>query len=193
MTSFALTLALLVAAGPEGTPEQELAPVVQPVREAHRVALLAEAGWNSLSGVGVNLTWNVVPHLAIDLGAGLSGVGTKLGARARLNFMASKFTPFVGAGVIRGGGTGDTAVELTSEGNVITFTLKPSLYAQFVAGFEIMSSGGFTFLATAGYAMLTGGDNVEMVGGVPTDLQSKALDVAYGSGPSASVALGFAF
>jgi hypothetical protein len=163
-----------------------------PVRAERRFVLAGEAGWNGLSGMGVNLMFRPIPLLSVDVGGGLSGIGWKGGARVRANILESEWTPTLGAGVIFGSGTLGNPVELTEGANSVRFHLSSAPFLQFVGGVEYAGRGGFTFLATAGYAVRLA-DNVVIDSGVPTSTQKSAMDIAYGSGLVLSLALGYAF
>lgn len=169
-------------------------PVPPPaVRATRRFGILAELGWNSLSGMGLNGTFHVIPNVSVDLGAGLSGEGWKTGLRARYNFLTGEFTPFVGAGMTAGWGTGGSTIEIITTGEPLVFTLGLMPYAQVVGGLDYTNSGGFTFLLTLGYAALVRNGVQIVSGGPPDNLQQAALNLAYGSGVSLGLALGYSF
>lgn len=139
------------AAAPRiGAPEP--APAV--VRDELKFAIAGEVGWNSLAGLGVNGTYNVIPYLSLELGAGLSTVGYKLGVRARGNLLDSEWTPVVGVGYLFGSGTGGETVDVESDGDEASFRIYHSHYVQGVFGVNYTGTGGFAFMATAGYAWL---------------------------------------
>ena len=164
-----------------------------PVRAQRRIAILGEAAWNGLAGVGPGVAWHVTPRLSLDAAMGASAVGQKVGARVRVNLFESKVTPFVGAGLMAAGGTGGKEVELVNEGNTVVIDLKPSAFAQFVAGIDLTGRGGFTMLAMIGWAELLGKDNVHIRSGIPTPAQQQAMDAAYRSGPVLGFAFGYTF
>lgn len=163
-----------------------------PVRADHRFVLAGELGWNGLSGMGVNLMFRPIPLLSVDVGGGLSSVGWKGGARVRANILESEWTPTLGAGVIFGSGTSGRSFELTDGAKSVWLHLSPAAFLQFVGGVEYSGRGGFTFLATAGYAVRLQ-DNVVIDSGVPTTIHKSAMDLAYGSGMVLSLAFGYAF
>ncbi|MCI0672627.1 MAG: hypothetical protein L0Y64_19450, partial [Myxococcaceae bacterium] len=134
------------------------------IRARRNVALLGELGWNGLSGVGVNVGYHVHPHLTLEAGGGLSGVGFKGGLRARVNFLKTHWTPFAAAGFLYGSGTGEAVVELTTEGNTIQYRVRPSPFVQAVLGAEFTGDSGFTFTTCAGWAQLLQ-ENFELVAG----------------------------
>jgi hypothetical protein len=163
-----------------------------PVRADRKWAIAAEAGWNGLAGVGANLTYNLVPRLSLDLGLGLSTVGIKSGARLRANLLESELTPFVGAGFLYGSGTDNKGIEVESNGNKARARILPSPYLQVVAGINYTpGNGGFTFMATAGYALLLRHKNVEYVSGSTTAYKD-FRDIC-GSGIVLGASVGYAF
>ncbi len=163
-----------------------------PVRADRRFVLAGEAGWNGLSGMGVNLMFRPIPLLSLDMGGGLSSVGWKGGARVRANILDSEWTPTLGAGVIFGSGTSGKSFELTDGAKSVWLHLSPAAFLQLVGGVEYSGRGGFTFLATVGYAVRLQ-DNVVIDSGVPTTLHKSAMDLAYGSSLVLSLTFGYAF
>ncbi|QRO01259.1 hypothetical protein JRI60_20630 [Archangium violaceum] len=186
---FASSLALpSIALAQEGTPQGASTPI----RSQRRFALMAEAGWNTLSGVGLQATYHFMPSLSLDMAGGLSASGWKGGARFRYNFLASNFTPFLGAGLMMTGGAGDEPISLDTNNNRVLARVKPAPFAQVVGGLEFLADGGFCVSATAGYAFaLT--QNPEIVSGTPNEAQRQAFQLLYGNGISLGLALGYAF
>lgn len=175
--------------------EAEPLPSAAPVRQTRRAAVLMDLTWNGLAGFGPVGVFHLTPHVTLEGGVGLSGVGVKLGTRARYNFLTSPATPFLGVGFLTGSGTGEQVAELrdTQNQSTLRFRLERSNFLQFTAGFDLTNEGGFTVVATLGYAYLLGGDNVRMVSGTPSEVTRNAMDLAYRSGAVAGVALGYAF
>jgi hypothetical protein len=170
-----------------------LAAQAEAIRTKRPLALTGELGWNGLSGLGPVLSYHMVSNLSVDAGLGLAATGIKGGFRLRGNLLTSNFTPFAAAGLLYGVGTGEAATSLTTDGNTITYRVKGSPYAQIVAGLEYIDDGGFTFMATLGYAKLLQSSNYVITEGEPTKVQQNALDLALGSGAVVSVAFGYAF
>jgi len=164
----------------------------RPIRADRKLGIQFEAGWNGLSGLGVNVNYHVIPMLSLDLGAGLSGVGPKLGARGRLNMGTGNWVPYLGAGVIHAFGTLDQTVDLSDSGSTVTLELLPTQFVQAVFGVEFVASGGFTFGANAGYAFRLR-ENVRIVSGTPTEEMQQVIDIAYGSGLVLALSLGYTF
>jgi hypothetical protein len=123
-----------------------------PVRKVLKWAVAGEIGWNSLAGLGVNGTYNIIPWLSIDLGAGLSQVGYKGGVRLRVNLLESAWTPVVGVGYLIGAGTFGKAAKVETDDEELKFKIRASHYLQGVVGVNYTGDSGFAFMATAGYA-----------------------------------------
>jgi hypothetical protein len=124
------------------------------VRKARKFAIAGEIGWNSLSGLGANGTYNIIPQLSLDVGAGISEVGLKGGIRVRGNLLESEWTPVLGFGYLVGSGTGGNETTYKANGDEIRFKLHRSDYLQGVIGANYTSTEGFAFMVTAGYAWL---------------------------------------
>jgi len=165
-----------------------------PVRAERRLALMGELGWNTLSGFGPTLTFHAHPHLSFDLGAGISPEGFKLGLRPRYNLLSSEVTPFVGVGLIGASGIDSPSQDLSTDGSdSLTIKIRPCGFMQAVAGIDWTSPGGFTMLGALGYAWLLGGDNVQVLTGVPDAEQEEALDAVFRSGIVISLGIGYSF
>lgn len=179
---------------PEASDPDLVTPPDPPVRERRKFGFAGELGWNSLAGLGVNVLFRPVSHLSLDLAAGLSSVGWKLGARGRYNFLPSSWTPTVGVGFIHGTGSEGGGMYLgpsSSGPGPLIVGVKASPFLQLVGGVEYCGDSGFTFLATAGWAVLLA-DNVD-ISGAPSADQRSSIDHAYGSGPVMSAAFGYSF
>lgn len=163
----------------------------QPVRAERRVFVLGEFGWNSLAGLGVNAGYHLLPHLTAEAGLGFSLLRLKAGARLRANLMKGAWTPFVAAGALIGAGEG-TEQDFNLGGPAFSYRLRPSPFAQVVAGVDFTGADGVTFLASAGWAFLLG-ENVEVTGGAPSAAQLGWMRTAFGSGPVVSLAVGYTF
>lgn len=185
--------ALLVSALASNVFAAEQLPSDVPVRAQRRFMIGAELGWNSLAGLGVNASFHLLPRLALDGGVGLSSFGWKAGLRARVNFLTSEWTPFAAAGLLYGVGTGNTEINLSIPGEQLTYTLGPSPFLQLVGGVDFTGENGFTFLFTAGYAILLNPNNVHQTGNTPSAAATQALAISYGSGISVGVTLGYSF
>jgi hypothetical protein len=174
-----------------------------PIRSQRKLELLGEGGWNSLAGFGVTLTYNVHPHLAFDLGGGLSATGWKAGVRGRYNLLTGPFTPFVGAGLSLSSGLDDARlsrhrnrdhgfddVDDFDPSRTGRYDVKRSEFAQAVLGFEFIHRHGFTMQVAGGYSWLLNKNNFALVEGRRDDRLARAF---FGSGPVISTAFGYAF
>ncbi len=165
----------------------------RPIRAERRLALLGEVGWNSLAGFGVNLTFNVHPHMALDLGLGLGAVGGKFGLRARYNLLKGNVTPFLGAGLIAASGWESGSDQQLSDESDVVLKVRPSTFAQGVVGVDWISQRGFTMIGAVGYAKRISRNNVEILSGTPTAEERQGIDVVFGSSMVLSLAIGYAF
>ncbi len=179
-----------LAADPPGESAQPAASAGVPIRRARRAFALGEFGWNSLAGMGVNAGYHVLPHLTAEAGFGFSLVRWKLGARLRANLLEGAWTPFLAAGAMIS--TGESTEQVFPIGGRIAYTIRPSPFAQLVAGVDYTGGDGVTFLATLGWAFLLS-PNVDVTSGLPSPTQQRYLDLAFGSGPVAAIALGYSF
>jgi len=165
-----------------------------PVRAERRLALMGELGWNTLSGFGPTVTFHAHPHLSFDLGTGISTEGFKLGLRSRYNFLLGEVTPFVGVGLIGATGIDSPSQDLSTDGSdSLTIKIRPCGFLQAVAGVDWTSPGGFTMLGALGYAWLLGGDNVQVVTGVPDEEQEQVFDAVFRSSIVISLGIGYSF
>jgi hypothetical protein len=168
-----------------------------PIRARRRLALLGEVGWNGIAGFGPNLVFHLDRRFSLDLGAGLSLLGWKVGLRGRYNFMDGPVTPFIGVGGMAAAGFGDSPIPINDAANPSHETLNikvlPSAWVQTVAGVDWTSESGFTLLGTAGYAFLLSHDPVEIVSGTPTADEQRGFDIAFRSNIVATVGIGYSF
>jgi hypothetical protein len=173
-----------------------------PIRSQRKLELLGDAGWNSLAGFGVMLTYNAHPHLAFDLAGGLSATGWKAGLRGRYNLLTGPFTPFVGAGLSMSSGldgaelsrdrrrSRDDNFDDFDPKDTGRYDVKRSEFAQAVLGFEFIHRHGFTMQVAGGYSWLLNRNNFTFVEGRRDD---HLASIFFGSGPVVSTAFGYAF
>jgi len=169
-----------------------------PVRAQRRLALLGEVGWNGIAGFGPNLTYRLHPNVSVDLGAGLSLLGWKVGLRGRYLLLKGPVTPFIGVGVMSAGGFGSEQIEISNKEDdpnrvPLNVRIKPSIWLQSVAGVDWVAGNGFTLIGTGGWASVLSSDPVEIVTGTPTPDEEKALDIAFRSSVVFTIALGYSF
>ncbi|MEI9938262.1 MAG: hypothetical protein WDO69_13660 [Pseudomonadota bacterium] len=173
---------------------------VGPIRAQRRLALLGEVGWNGIAGFGPNLTFRAHPNLSLDLGVGFSLVGWKVGLRGRYLLLKGPVTPFIGVGVMTGGGLGSDSqpIEINNKDDdpnrvPLNVKVKPSLWLQSVAGVDWVASNGFTLIGTAGWAQVLSSDPVEIITGTPTHDEQQALNALFRSSIVTTIALGYSF
>ena len=170
-----------------------------PIRSRRKLALTGELGFNGLAGFGAVLTYNVNPHVALDLGGGLSVLGWKAGLRGRYNFMTTPLTPFIGAGFLATSGLGEFTIDPSDDPNgdpkrlPITLNVEPSYFFQGVLGFDFIHKHGFTMVGCLGYARLLNHDNVQVLDGSLKSDERQAINFFFKSGAVVSLAAGYAF
>jgi hypothetical protein len=188
----ALALCSAAAAGGElPGAEAQPQPSAADVRSRRPWVIGGELGWNALPGAGLVVGRRLDPHLTLEAGVGLSAVGPKFGLRARYGVLRSEWTPFLGAGFLYGTGLRGTRVE-GAGASAFTYRVGGSPYLQLVAGVEYQSARGVSFNLAAGYARLLE-QNLAVVSGTPAETDLSAARDRTGSGPVASVSLGYAF
>ena len=172
-----------------------LRAVTRPIRAQRRLALLGEVGWNGIAGFGPVLAFHLDPHVSLDLGAGVSAVGLKVGLRGRYNFLTGPVTPFVGVGAMAAGGFGEIAFsdENDRSREALHIRILPTAWLQTVAGVDWIAPGGFNLIGAGGYAWLLSHDPVEVVTGQPNAEERESFDVLFRSSIVFTVALGYSF
>jgi hypothetical protein len=181
------------------SPEQEKRHTeLGPIRARRRLALLGEVGWNGIAGFGPNLVYHVDPHFSVDLGAGLSLLGWKVGVRGRYNFLTGPVTPFLGVGFMGAGGFADKPISINEHDDdpnrvPVNIKIRPSAWLQTVAGVDWIAASGFNLVGAAGYAFLLSHDPVEVLTGTPSSDEEQAFDIAFRSNIVITVALGYSF
>ena len=191
---YILSLAMMLALpGPNQTARSmhDLVASGDGVRIRNPLTFAAEVSHHGLSGIGVNIWYQLTPHIALDGGVGAASTVAKLGARVRYNFLTDDFTPFVAAGVSVG--TGSFGKILEDEHVVLNarYSLGVSPYAQALAGVAYQNSWGFSVLAGLGWSHLLVRSNLYWQA-APLPKQRHDLPPTVGSGPLAMLAIGFA-
>lgn len=164
----------------------------RPVRGKRKILVGAELAWNGLGGLGLTAAYHLLPQATVELAAGFGVAGWKGGVRARYNLLTGEATPFVGVGFIHAFGLGSTLPIPSGSGNASDVIVRDVSYVQAVGGLDYTSSGGFTFLATLGYAFRLN-DPVEVVGPALDNGQRQTVGLLYGSGLVVGIALGYSF
>ena len=162
------------------------------IRSERQVAISAESGWRTLSGVGVNVSYFATPKLGLDLGAGLSYFGVKTGARARVLFSEKNFSPYVGLGLsFANSSAQDIQIDDTETGAVYFLDMKSSLFGQALFGLEYISNGGFYIGWNIGYAPSLK-ENYEFQT-TPSDFAESVARLTFGGSISTALNIGYAF
>lgn len=169
-----------------------------PIRAQRRLALVGEVGWNGIAGFGPNLTFRAHPNISVDLGAGLSLLGWKIGLRARYLLLKGPVTPFIGVGAMICSGFGSEPLEISDKNDnpdrtPLNVKIQPSQWFQGVAGVDWVAGNGFTIVGSAGWAQVLNGDPVEIVTGSPTSDEEQALNALFRSNIVMTIALGYSF
>jgi len=190
----ALSVAALVYPDEAPHTEQQMtAPIaIVPIRALRKNTMGVEVGLNTLVGAGLHYSRSVTPHLNLETGFGLAFQSVKVGLRARANFLASDFTPFVAAGIMYGTGTLGT-LQTSDRGNLIAYKIERSPFAQGTVGLAWTTRSGFCMQTSLGWAQLLRPNNVLIKAGTPTANQVERLTFSAGSGPTGSLALGYSF
>lgn len=165
---------------------------------ASPLSLGLEGGWNSVTGVGLMVTYRPSAKVALEAGAGLSAFGWKTGARARL--VPFEWTdggpgqlrvgPTVGAGLSHGLGSGGALLRTTSLGSDVLYRVTPAWMLQSVAGVAI-GRGRLSVVVTGGYAWSLSGQNFQILDGEPRAYDLRELTATFGSGLVGSALLGW--
>jgi len=179
-------------------PSQKVKRPVGPVRAQRRLALLGEVGWNGIAGFGPNLTYRLHPNVSVDLGAGLSLLGWKVGVRGRYLFLQGPVTPFIGAGIMGAGGFGSEPIPIRDRDDdpsrePLNVKIIPSAWLQMVGGVDWVSPSGFTLIGSVGYAKVLSHDPVQIKDGTPDQDERQALNVVFRSSAVITIALGYSF
>lgn len=173
-------------------PGDETADPSSNIRVQWKFAIGGEFGWNSLAGLGINFVYHPIPYLALEAGAGLGLIGLKGGARLRVNFLTSAWTPILGVGYIFAPGTGDEEAPEADfgDGGPVTYKVRPSSFIQAVAGVNYTGPDRWVLTLTGGYAFLLR-ENLVYVEGSKETLEQ--VEPFVHGGIVVSAALGYAF
>ncbi|GLR18745.1 hypothetical protein [Portibacter lacus] len=162
----------------------------EPIRMQRKNVITAEAGFKSLSGVGINYTRQVNERLGVDVGAGFGTQILRWGVRGRYFLSKRNFSPFVGAGLVLVPLQVD-GVNLYDEFETETVNINRTVNMQLVGGLEFMSKGGFTISANLGYQLPITKPYTTITD--ITDESKFALDLLYGKGLLIAGNIGYSF
>ncbi len=172
-------------------------PVESKARKPRKEAVALELGANGFaSPLGFTASYYLTPRVTVDYGAAIGITGFRPGIRLRHNFNDHRLAPFMGLGFKYGFGYGNKTAELkdTDTKSKFLYTAKRSPFLDFCLGLDYQARGGFFLLGTLGWSQLMRDQNWEQVQGFPISEKEKDfLNNMLGSGPSLSVALGYAF
>lgn len=183
-------------------------------RADRKFAITTEAGFRTMSGTGLNVSYYVIPRLALDAGAGVGLQGAKFGARVRYLFLDQEFTPILGLGFnmspqeIGFNDPQEVLLDLDFDETTppeeifVDAQLNRSYYTQAITGIEWMAQGGFVVAFNLGYRISlnqtidtdieVNGQSFEVIDQY-SDTLINSIDRIYGSGVSFSLHLGYAF
>jgi len=168
-------------------------------REVAPFVIGIEMGINSLGSlVGGHFTWYPFQQIALDLGGGWSTAGMRGGVGARY-FLSDKFnSPFIGAAYMRSGGSDSAALDGNSgEDRKYYVVINNLQFVNAVAGYEYRRPDGLTVALTTGwsFALTPKADRYDIrwgAGSMSSDAKDQ-LDWMTGSGPIASIMVGYGF
>lgn len=164
----------------------------RPIRLRRPFVVGGELSWNGLAGLGANFSYHIIPQLALDAALGLSLTGTRVGARARFNFLTSEWTPFLGGGMSYASGFGDQVIDAQYGTDKAKMKVDGSPFAQVAGGVNYTGKEGFTFTVAIGYSFLLKDHNTTFVSGSP-EAYDYAKNNLYAGGKTLSAAFGYAF
>lgn len=168
-------------------------PIPNP-RAADPFVIGLEMGINSLGSlVGGHFAWYPFQQVALDVGGGWSLAGMRGGVGARY-FLFDQFnSPFIGAVWMRSSGVDSASLDDGKQSWNQT-ELKPLQFVNALAGYEIRRVDGLTVTLTTGWSfVLTPKKDRYKSTGTLSSEASDWLDFATGSGPVATVMVGYGF
>lgn len=159
-------------------------------------AVMAELGWNGLSG-GVGAIYSHyfpgTPHVA-DLGFGLGITGGRAGLRYRYLFVPRKRTsPFLGAGLNYAGGMGGADFKVNADKDTLTVKVNPTANLLFNLGLDLKANNGFVFVPSIGWGIDLMEDDYDVVSGVETRRHRQLLRLFLKGGFQISFITGWSF
>jgi hypothetical protein len=181
---------------------------LRPSRTRRPVTIGIESGAKGFNGLGLNASYNLTPHWSLDAGGGLGNAGARAGLRGRYNFMTSNWTPFASLGVDylfaadtsfgaytdpwarMAGKLGDPK---TRDARKMLYRVQSAPSATAMLGMSYQGPRGFSFLGGLGWSqLLDRKSNIVATGRLPDDTR-KDLESFHGSGPVATLMLGYSF
>ncbi len=171
-------------------------PVPNP-RASAPFVLGLELGANSLASlVGGHFSWYPAQQIAVDLGGGWSAAGMRGGIGARY-FLSNKFNaPFVGVAWMRSGGVDSASLDDGRDTAHQQETIINNIqFLNALAGYEIRTPDGLTLTLTTGwsFALTPEKERYTVKWGKLSNPAQDWLDLFTGSGPIASLTIGYGF
>jgi hypothetical protein len=195
MTIETLALATVLATAPSTAPaspapESALTNVVY--RAERPFVIRADAGWNSLAGLGLRGSWAATPHLAVDVAAGYVLPGPKVGARVRWNFSTAALTPYAAVGGFFSAGRSDPQT-INDDADAFKFHVGPAGYVQGVLGLDYQDSDRVTYSFEIGWAQALNERSLYVISGTPTASEWREVRWIAAGGPVIGGSVGYAF
>lgn len=182
---------------------------LKPVRARRPFMVGAEAGLNSISGLGLVASYSFNPHFSLDAGGGYTLDGARAGLRGRYNFFTRNWTPFVGLGASylyasqstnRFGSTagpgpsGKSNSPQDAHWNGYGVAVQSAPFGTATTGLSYMGDSGFSVLASIGWSqLLDRKSNIVVTQGALSTQARREAQLAHGSGPVAALMLGYSF
>ena len=164
-----------------------------PARTEHPLVIRADAGWNSLAGLGLRGSWAATDRLVLDVGAGYVLAGPKAGARLRWNFSTANLTPYAALGAIVSRGHPDAQTIKQDDGDQFQFHVGPAAYAQAVAGLDFQDQDRISYSIELGWAQALNHRDVHVISGTPSDTDWREVRLVTGGGVVVGGSIGYAF
>lgn len=177
-----------VVESPDGTSS------TRPTRQKRPLMLGLEFGLNGLTGFGPAASYTFRNDWSIDTAAGVSAQLVRGGVRVRYTFLRpSAVAPYIGFGIMYGLGTPYDLRGFQGDRAVI-YRVLGAPFGQGVAGVVYNHCDGFTLIASLGWTqLLSVKSNIRIKAGQLSQNQLQGIRLAAGSGPVASLTMGFSF
>jgi hypothetical protein len=191
-TALLMTMLATTPEPPATAPPSALSAAARASRAEHPFVVRADAGWNSLAGLGVRGSWTATPHLAFDVAAGYVLPGPKLGARVRWNFSTEALTPYVALGGTYSAGRSSPQT-IGEGGDAFTFHVGPAAYAHGVIGLDYQDRDRVTYSFEVGWAQALNDRSLYVISGSPSAADWREVRWIAAGGPVVGGAVGYAF
>jgi len=145
--------------------------IYQPVQ----VKLGLTSGWKAPHGTGIDFSLTINELVDINLGAGISISGTKIGVGARLYPLREKdFSPMIGAFLYHSGGM--ERITVTYNYDEAVYRINPNNAFQINAGARYRFGKGHYFIGALGYAFPFNKEGAEYINGSTLDTVRSVAD-----------------